>query len=81
VERVDLISLRRRLNKFMARMWQIAWWGTFHDLCEGRQTYAVAVRKEFFEDQADDGEEVSSCRVIDKTLRRQFIEYLQEYGH
>jgi len=75
-EKIDGETLRTRLNEFMRNMWQIAWWGTFDELCNAKDKFPREVRADFREQESEE----ESDEAITAGEVRQFLEFLSTYG-
>lgn len=67
-----------QLNKLLARIDQIEWWGSFEDLVTGDSEYAKHVRDSFgkLPKSVD-----TSVPVAESKELNEFISVLQEWGH
>ena len=71
-DKIDGEELRTRLNDYMRNMWQIAWWGTFDELCQGKAEFARDERRRFRDEGSD--------KPIRETEMEDFVEYLTQCG-
>jgi len=75
IQKEDAIA---KINKTARNFSQLEWIGFLEDLETGNSPFAVALRKSFIEDRKD--EKDSEKRVILRSDRDEFIEYLGTFG-
>ena len=67
-----------KVNKTARNFSQLEWIGSLEDLETGNSPFAVELRKSFLEDRKD--ENISENRVILRSERDEFVEYLGAFG-